>query len=109
MDKNKKNQEIAKMLLVRIHPDSCEEALKDMLDGTKTKQIKVERGLYFNMEMGKEFFKKIEIMLKRGYFFCGIVVENGNRAEMLFQRHPKQTEKHKLPEAKRPEELKYKV
>ena len=100
-DKNKETN----MLLVRVHPESVETALKDMLDNQK-----VERGLIFRMDMGKELYPLLNRMLKRGYAFCGMVIgEEDGEIEMLFQRHPKQTEKHKFPEATTPEDLKYKL
>ena len=40
----------------------------------------------------------------------GDIIEEGSfETEFLFQRHPKQTEAHKLAEMQLPEELKYKL
>lgn len=93
-----------KMFLVRIDESTCEPALKDMMENSG-----VERGLKLPTSLGKEFFTQIKMMAKRGYYFCGVIVDEGENAEFLFQRHPKQTEAHKLSEIKPPEALKYKI
>jgi hypothetical protein len=101
MDKPTKKE---KLLLVSVHKETSTEALKDMMDNSG-----VERGLHIGTKMGVELFQHINTMKKRGYFFCGMIVEDGNEVEFLFQRHQKQTKQHLLLELKPEEQTKYTI
>ena len=85
---NKPNE---KLLLIPILSER-EEFLKEMM----TEQ-KVERGLIFESSIGKNLLNKMEFMKSKGYFYCGMIVEE-DQIEMLFQRHPKQKDEQKLDE-----------
>ena len=94
-----------KIFLMRIHPDNTEQVLTDIMDNSN-----VERGLVFHWKGGSELFNKIKDIQKKGYFFCGVVIgDNDKEIEVMFQRHPKQTESQKYIERKTPEGLKYKI
>jgi len=60
----------------------------------------VERGLIVRTSIGSELTKLITSMSKRGYFVNGIVFDESNNLEFMFQRHSKQTEQMKLAELK---------
>ena len=93
-----------KILLISIPPEQTEETLKDALDNGG-----VERGVCLRSDIGKNIFKEFNRLKEHGYFCVGMIVEDGFNVEFLFQRHPKQTDKHKLAEIKTPDEIKYKL
>jgi hypothetical protein len=94
-----------KFMMVSVHPTETEATLKMLQD----KENRAERGLIVRTPIGKELFKEINKCIERGYFPCAFILEDGFNMEILFQRHPKQKEEHKLVELKTPEELKFKL
>ena len=91
--------------MVSVHPTETEATLKMLQD----KDNRAERGLIIKTPMGKELFKEINKCINKGYFPCAFILEDGEEMEVLFQRHPKQKEEHKLEERKLPEEFKCKL
>ena len=94
-----------KYMMMSIHPSETEDTLKMLQD----KDNSAERGLFVRTPIGKELFKEINKCVGRGYFPCAFILEDGFNMEIVFQRHPKQKEEHKLAELKTPEELKFKI
>lgn len=94
-----------KLFLMQVHPENTEQVFMDIMEKSD-----VERGLCRRTNIGIDTFKEIKELARRGYHFVGMVIEEGSfTTEFLFQRHPKQTEAHKLAEMKTPDELKYKL
>ena len=94
-----------KLFLMQVHPETTDQVLSDIMEKSD-----VERGLTRRTNVGIDTFKEIKELARRGYHFVGMIIEEGSfETEFLFQRHPKQTEAHKLAEMELPEELKYKL
>jgi cold shock CspA family protein len=93
-----------KILMIRVPNDDVEETLKDAIDKTD-----VERGLVMRANIGKEVFKHFKMFKEKGYFPVGMILEDGQNVEFLFQRHPKQTKSMRMVEMKTPKELKHKL
>tara|TARA_Y100000389_G_C17465522_1_gene525156 strand:- start:3637 stop:3921 length:285 start_codon:yes stop_codon:yes gene_type:complete len=60
----------------------------------------VERGLFVRSSIPKEIIAQFTDVKKRGYFPIGIVVNDSFSMEILFKRHPKQTNEMKMVELK---------
>jgi hypothetical protein len=82
-----------------FHLLSDDEQFKEFF--TEAKEQGVERGLHLRTEVNihKELLKNLEKAKKQGYFPIGVILDGFN-LEILFQRHPKQEEKHRFLEAK---------
>ena len=86
------NKEI---MLMIIDDDTKESIKKDMRDNG------VETGLYLRSSVGKEIFNQLKTLSDRGYFPVAFnFEENSFNMEVMFQRHPKQTEEMKMVEIK---------
>ena len=68
---------------------------------TEAKEQGVERGLHLRTKLNlhKELLFNLEKVKKQGYFPVGLIMDSYN-LEIIFQRHPKQEEKHRFLEAK---------
>jgi len=80
-----------KTLLLVVPPSQVEEMLKDGINYNN-----VERGLFRETDAGQSIIKIFNEAKDIGFFPIGIVVEENNgRMEILYQPHPKQTNKQK--------------
>lgn len=89
--------------MVIVPEQEVEATLKDALDN------RVERGVFMRCDIGKEAFKHFSLLKDRGYFPVGMILEDGNNVEFIFQRHDKQTKQMKMVEMKIPKSERLKL
>lgn len=81
--------------MLHIHQQDTKVLLSDITDSQG-----IERGLYVKSNIPLELVSTFEQVKNRGYFPIGIVVDDSNKMEILFKRHPKQTDEMKMKEVK---------
>jgi len=86
-----------KYIMLHCGKEQASDVLKDGLAQG------VERGLFIRTEIGKQLNVEFEKIKKRGYFPIGIVSDDSFNVEVLFNRHPQQTEAMRMVELKNPQ------
>lgn len=84
----------SKKMIMFVHPEQIDDVIKEM------KNDNVERGLIIRSNIGITLNDKLKEISERGYFPVGLLLEDSYNIEVLFKRHPKQTEKMKMAEIK---------
>ncbi len=81
-----------KFIMLHCNEEQSKSVLEDGV------QQGVERGLFVRSSIPKEIIAQFTDVKKRGYFPIGIVVDDSFNMEILFKRHPKQTNEMKMQE-----------
>jgi hypothetical protein len=85
-----------KYILIPVREEKeCNEILKDAINQG------AERGLIMKASFGKDVLKHLDLLMERGYFTAGIVIDSDtDNVEFLFNRHRSQKQSMKLAEFK---------
>ena len=81
--------------MLHVDQQDCKVLLSDITDNQG-----IERGLFVKSTIPLEMISIFEQVKQRGYFPIGVVIDDSNNMEILFKRHPKQTEQMKMAEIK---------
>ena len=81
--------------MLHIAPEDSTNFLKDAITNQN-----VERGLFVRSDVGKILTQNFNRVKDRGYFPVGVVLDDDYNVEILFKRHPNQTDEMKFAELK---------
>lgn len=84
-----------KFVMLHVNEEDCKTLLNDV-----SNKESVERGLFVRSSIPLELISTFEQVKNRGYFPIGVVIDDSNNMEILFKRHPNQTEEMKMTEFK---------